>query len=91
MFIQGRASGYCAPMRAGPSFFAQPAGQRVLRSALDDLALEGLSKESFAAQKRNRWRLQGKSLYDLFGEVASPDEYPFRLRHLIGGHARFVE
>ena len=41
----------------GPESFGTPAGQRVLRSALDDLALEGLSKESFAWQKRNRWRL----------------------------------
>ena len=62
---------------SGSEFFHTPAGQRVLQSALDDLALEGLSKESFAAQKRNRWRLQGKSLYDIFGEVAGPDEYPF--------------
>ena len=48
-----------------------------MRSAQDDLALEGLSRESFTRQKRNRWRLQGKSLYDIFGEVASLDEYPF--------------
>ena len=62
---------------SGSEFFRTPAGQRVLRSALDDLALEGLSKQSFAVQKRNRWRLQGKSLYDIFGEVAGPAEYPF--------------
>ena len=62
---------------SGSEFFRTSAGQRVLRSALDDLALEGLSTQSFAAQKRNRWRLQGKSLYDIFGEVAGPAEYPF--------------
>ena len=62
---------------SGSEFFRTSAGQRVLRSALDELALEGLSKQSFAAQKRNRWRLQGKSLYDIFGEVAGPAEYPF--------------
>ena len=62
---------------SGSEFFRTPAGQRVLRSALDDLALEGLSKQSFAVQKRNRWRLQGKPLYDIFGEVADPAEYPF--------------
>ena len=61
----------------GSEFFRTPAGRRVLRSALDDLALEGLSNQSFARQKRNRWRLQGKSLYDIFGEVAGPDEFPF--------------
>ena len=62
---------------SGSEFFRTPAGQRVLRSAHDDLALEGLSKESFARQKRNRWRLQEKSLYEIFGEVVSPDEFPF--------------
>lgn len=62
---------------SGSEFFRTAAGQRVLRSALNDLALEDLSKESFAQQRRNRWRLQGKSLYDIFGEVAGPDEFPF--------------
>ncbi len=62
---------------SGSEFFRMPAGQLVLRSALDSLALEGLSKESFAVQKNNRWRLQGKSLYDIFSEVVSPAEYPF--------------
>ena len=62
---------------SGSDFFRTPAGERVLRSALDDLALEGLSKESFRAQKRNRWRLQGKPLYDIFDEVAGAAEYPF--------------
>ena len=62
---------------SGTEFFRTPAGQRVLQSALDDLALEGLSRQSFAVQKRNRWRLQGKSLYDIFGEVTDPAEYSF--------------
>ena len=62
---------------SGAELFRTPGGQRVLRSALDGLALEGLSKQNFAVQKRNRWRLQGKSLYDIFGEVAGPAEYPF--------------
>ena len=62
---------------SGSEFFRTSAGQRVLQSALDDLALEGLSKQSLAVQKNNRWRLQGKSLYDIFGEVAGPAEYPF--------------
>ena len=61
----------------GSEFFQTAAGQRVLQSALDGLALEGLSKENFAQQKRNHWRLQGKSLYDIFGDVAGPDEFPF--------------
>ena len=62
---------------SGSEFFRTPPGERVFRSALDDLALEGLSRESFRAQKRNRWRLQGKSLYDIFDEVVDAAEYPF--------------
>ena len=62
---------------SGSEFFRTSAGQRVLQSAHDDLALEGLSKQSFAVQKNNRWRLQGKSMHDIFGEVAGPAEYPF--------------
>ena len=62
---------------SGSEFFRTPAGQRVLRSALDDLALEGLSKQSFSVQKRNGWRLQGKSVYDIFGEVVGAAEYQF--------------
>jgi len=61
----------------GSEFFLTAAGQRVLRSALADLALEGLSKQDFTVQKRNRWRLQGKSLYDIFGEVVDPAQYQF--------------
>ena len=62
---------------SGSEFFRTPAGHRVLRSARDDLALEELTKQSFTGQKRNHWRLQGKSLYDIFGEVVGPAEYPF--------------
>ena len=61
----------------GSEFFDTAAGQRVLQAAIDDLALEGLSRNSFGLQKRNRWRLQGKSMYDIFAEVASVEEYPF--------------
>ena len=62
---------------SGSDFFDTPAGRRVLRSAHDDLALEGLSKDSFARQRGNRWHIQGKSLYDIFAEVVGPDEFPF--------------
>ena len=62
---------------SGSKFFGTAAGQRVLRSAHADLALEGLSRNSFGLQKHNRWRLQGKSLYEVFAEVAGADEYPF--------------
>ena len=62
---------------SGCKFFLTPAGQGVLRSALDDLAVEELSKQSFAVQKSNGWRLHGKSLYSIFGDVVGPDQYQF--------------
>ena len=61
---------------SGSEFFGTAAGQRVLRSAHADLAIEGLSSSSFGLQKRNRWRLQGKSLYEIFAEVVGAAEYP---------------
>lgn len=60
----------------GSEFFDTAAGQRVLQAANDDLTLEGLSRSSFEVQKRNRWRLQGKSLYEIFAEVAGADKFP---------------
>ena len=66
----------CRDRDSGSEFFDTAAGQRVLRSAHADLALEGLSKSSFGLQKRNRWRLQGKSMYEIFAEVVGAAEYP---------------
>ena len=62
---------------SGSEFFDTSAGRRVLRSANADLGLESFSKDSFARQKRNRWRLQGKSLCEIFAETVSADEFPF--------------
>ena len=36
-----------------------------------------ISETSFATQKRNRWRLQGKSVYEIFGEIVGEAAYPF--------------
>ena len=65
----------CRDHDNGSEFFDTAAGQRVLRSAYADLALEGLSRSSFGVQKRNHWRLQGKSMYEIFAEVVGADEY----------------
>ena len=61
---------------SGSEFFHTPAGQHVLQTAYDDLTLGNQSKDNFATQKHNRWRLQGKSIYEIFVEVASVEEYP---------------
>ena len=62
---------------SGAEFFQTPAGRRVLQSAFDYLAVERLSQDGFGAQKRNRWRLQGESLYEICREIVGPDAYPF--------------
>lgn len=60
----------------GSEFFETAAGQRVLKAAKADLALEGLSRNDFDLQKQNNWRLQGKSPYKIFAEVVGEDNYP---------------
>ena len=37
----------------------------------------GCPRKASTSKNAIVWRLQGKSLYDIFGEVTRPDEYPF--------------
>lgn len=62
-------------MESGSPFFDTKSGKRLFKSVVEKLALEGLSKEDFAEQKQNRWKLQGKSFYDIFAEVENADLY----------------
>ena len=61
----------------GSEFYKTQSGQRVLRSARHALAIENLSRDNFAQQKHQRWRIQGKSMYDIYCDVASSSEYPY--------------
>ena len=61
----------------GSKFLRTKAGSRVLKAALDDLALECLTVDEFAEQKRNKWRVQGKSRLEIFSEVIGKYEYLF--------------
>lgn len=63
-------------LKAGSPFFQTNAGQRLLRSVLQRLAFESLTEDDFALQKRNRWRLQGKSFFQIFSEVEHEELYP---------------
>ena len=63
-------------LKAGSPFFNTNAGQRLLLAVRQKLALESLSEESFALQKRNRWRLQGKNFFEIFAEVEHEELYP---------------
>jgi hypothetical protein len=52
-----------------PAFFQAPAGKRLLASIQSKMHREGLTPQSFEAQKKNRWKVQGKTFFDIFSEV----------------------
>ena len=55
----------------GSAFSKTKAGRRLLRSVEKKMRLEGFSENDFEEQKRNKWKLQGKSFLDIFTEVYS--------------------
>lgn len=63
-------------LEEGSLFFGTKAGKRLLAAVRDKMNLEGLTKNDFAEQKRNKWRLQGKSFRDIFAEVEHDSLYP---------------
>ena len=62
--------------REGSPFFETKAGKRLVASVREKLVFEGLTEESFEIQKRNRWKLQGKTFRDIFGDVEHDVLYP---------------
>jgi hypothetical protein len=62
-------------LKKGSPFYDTKAGNRLFASVQGKLAIEDLTEDSFAEQKKNRWRLQGKSFYDIFSEVAHQNLY----------------
>jgi hypothetical protein len=61
---------------AGSAFFTQTnPGRRLVRSVQAKLEREGLSEADFAVQKKNRWKIQGKTFYDIFAIVEQADLY----------------
>ena len=61
---------------AGSPFFDTKAGKRLLKSVEEKLAIEGFKKDDFKEQKKNGWRLQGKSFFSIFAEIEHADLYP---------------
>jgi len=59
------------------AFFQSKSGVRLLKSVEEKMRLEGFSQDSFAEQKRNKWKLQGKSFFDIFAEVEHEDIYKY--------------
>lgn len=62
-------------MESGSPFLDTKAGKRLLASVREKLALEGLNPSDFEMQKRNRWRVQGKTFHAIFSEVEHADLY----------------
>ena len=61
---------------AGSEYYRGEAGQRLLRSINEKLALEGLDEHSFEEQIQNNWRVQGKTFHAIFKEVVDESLYP---------------
>ena len=49
--------------------------QRLVASVREKLDIEGVDENVFDVQKKNRWRLQGKSFYNIFDEVVGAELY----------------
>jgi hypothetical protein len=58
-----------------PDFFRSPSGVRLLNSVKEKIEKEGFSPDSLEAQKKNRWKLQGKTFFDIFSEVEPKELY----------------
>ncbi len=56
-------------LEGGSKFFETKAGQRLLQSVKRKMQDEALEASSFAEQKKNRWKIQGKTFFDIFSSV----------------------
>ncbi len=59
----------------GSEFVKTKAGKRLLRSVEGKMSLEGFSENDFSEQKKNKWKLQGKSFLDIFTELYPEQMY----------------
>ena len=62
-------------LESGSRFFETKAGKRLLKSVREKMTFENLTTRDFDTQKKNRWRIQGKTFYDIFSEVEHADLY----------------
>ncbi len=56
-------------------FYKNKAGIRLLEAVKKKMELENLTTDSFEMQKRNKWKLQGKSFYQIFSEIEREEHY----------------
>lgn len=62
-------------LESGSPFYETKAGKRLLDSVREKMLNERLTTDDFQEQKRNRWKLQGKTFYDIFAIVEHDDLY----------------
>ena len=58
-----------------PDFYETKAGKRLLKSINKKMEFEGFSVNDFGKQKKNNWKLQGKSFYDINKELGYEKMY----------------
>jgi Family of unknown function (DUF5677) len=56
-------------------FYDTKAGKRLLAAVREKMSFEGLTKDDFAEQKKNGWKLQGKNFRTIFAEIEHDDLY----------------
>lgn len=59
----------------GSVFLKTAAGKRLLSSVKEKMELEGLTVDSFGQQKKNKWKINGKTFFDMFSIVESEKLY----------------
>lgn len=62
-------------LKDGSPFFQTKAGKRLLKSVDEKMEFEGYTINDFKEQKKNHWKLQGKSFYDIFKDVEDESLY----------------
>jgi hypothetical protein len=62
-------------LESGSAFYETKAGKRLLKAVREKMAFEKLTPQDFNLQRKNHWRIQGKSFHDIFSEVRHANLY----------------
>ncbi|HWY16984.1 MAG TPA: DUF5677 domain-containing protein [Rhizomicrobium sp.] len=62
-------------LESGVKFYETKAGNRLLKSVREKMAFEKLTPDDFETQKKNRWKIGGKTFHDIFVDVEHADFY----------------
>ena len=64
-------------LKEGSRFFETKAGNRLLKSVQEKMDIENFTEDDFKHQKKNRWKLEGKTFFDIFKEITDEDLYKY--------------